>query len=84
MKKILLPLILLLTACTENERAKRYGGTMTVDLPENTTFVGATWKEDQLWYIYRPRTNGETPKTITMKEDSKFGLLQGKVLFIEK
>lgn len=84
MKKILLSLILLLASCTENERAKHYGGTMTVNLPENTTFVGATWKENQLWYIYRPRKKDETPVTTTMREDSRFGLLEGKVLFIEK
>ena len=84
MKKILLPLILLLASCTENERAKQFGGTMTINLPENTTLVGATWKDNELWYIYRSRTNSETPKTTTMKEDSKFGLLEGKVLFVEK
>lgn len=84
MKKILLPFILLLASCTENQRAKHYGGTMTVNLPENTTFVGATWKETQLWYIYRPRKKDETPVTTTMREHSSFGILQGKVLFIEK
>lgn len=84
MKKILLSLILLLASCTENSRAKKYGGTMTVDLPPNTAFVGATWKEDQLWYIYRPRKKDETPVTTTMHEDSRFGIIEGKVLFVEK
>lgn len=82
---ILLSLIAVLAfaSCTENERAKQYGGTMKVDLPTNTEFVSATWKNDELWYIYRPRKQGETIDTTTMQEDSKFGLLEGKVLFIE-
>jgi hypothetical protein len=75
--------ILFLAHCTENERAKKYGGTMNVDLPPNTKFISATWKEDELWYIYRNRKNDEPPETFTMKEDSRFGIIQGKVNFTE-
>lgn len=75
--------IFLLSHCTENERAKKFGGTMTVDLPPNTEFVGATWKEDELWYIYQNRKSGEAPEITTMKEDSRFGIIQGKVNFVE-
>lgn len=73
-----------LLSCTENSRAKSYGGTATVDLPEKTKFVTATWKDDQLWYAYRPARPGEVPETTTLKEQSKFGLIEGKVLFVEK
>jgi hypothetical protein len=76
--------ILILSSCTENERAKNFGGTMTVELPPNTEFVGATWKKDELWYIYRNRKSGENPETTTMQEDSRFGLFEGKVQFIEQ
>ena len=84
-KKFILSLIAALTfaSCTENERAKQFGGTMKVNLPPNTEFVSATWKNDEVWYIHRPRKQGETIDTITMQEDSKFGLVEGKVLFIE-
>lgn len=84
-KNILLSIIaaLAFASCTENERAKQFGGTMKVDLPTNTEFVNATWKNDELWYIHRPRKEGETIDTITMQEDSVFGLVEGKVLFIE-
>jgi hypothetical protein len=87
MKTKLLSLIVFLcitTSCTENQRAKALGGTMTVKLPVGTTFVNATWKEDELWYIYRPRKAGETPDTTIMQEDSKFGLIEGTVQFIEQ
>jgi hypothetical protein len=80
----LVALALALTSCTENSMAKQFGGTMTISLPANTTFVNATWKEDELWYIYRPRKAGETPSITVMQEDSKFGLIEGTVQFVEK
>lgn len=57
---------------------------MSVHLPVNTEFVSATWKESELWYIYRPRKAGETPDVTIMQEDSNFGLMEGKVQFIEQ
>jgi len=86
MKKIILSvgLFITLTGCTENERAKHYGGTMTIDLPPKTKLVTATWKESELWYLYQPRQDNEQPKTSTFMEDSSFGILQGKVVFNEK
>ena len=80
----LLALLCIVTSCTENRMAKQFGGTMTVNLPINTEFVSATWKEDQLWYIYRPRKAGETPDVTIMQEDSNFGLMEGQVQFIEQ
>lgn len=76
-------LAILIASCTENQMAKQFGGTMKVDLPPNTEFVSATWKNDELWYIHRPRKAGETPDIITMQEDSNFGLVEGKVQFNE-
>ena len=72
------------TSCTENQMAKQFGGTMKVDLPPNTEFVNATWKNDELWYIHRPRKEGESIDVITMQEDSNFGLVEGKVQFNEQ
>jgi hypothetical protein len=76
-------LSIFIVSCTENERAKKFGGTMKIDLPPNTEFVSATWKAEELWYIYRPRKEGETPDVITMQENSNYGLMEGKVQFNE-
>lgn len=76
-------LSILIVSCTENQMAKQFGGTMKVDLPPNTEFVSATWKTNALWYIHRPRKEGETPDVITMQENSNYGLMEGKVQFIE-
>lgn len=50
MKKIFMVAITLLalTSCTDNARAKRFGGTETVDLQPNERFINATWKETSL------------------------------------
>lgn len=87
MKMKLLSLVALLciaTSCTENERAKNLGGTMTVKLPAGAAFVNASWKNEELWYIYRPRKAGEQPVVTIMQEDSVFDIMQGKVQFIEQ
>ena len=70
--------------CTKNQRAKQFGGTMEIEIPTNKKFVNATWKDDDLWYLTRDRKPGEEPETWTFEEDSSFGVLEGKVIFIEK
>lgn len=80
----LLLVIATLSSCTENVRAKSFGGNMTVELPSNTKLVGATWKEANLWYLYRPIHQGETPEVSILQESSNFGMMEGTVTFVEK
>jgi len=55
---------------------KRYGGVMTIFIPEGQHHLGATWKDDNMWIEnYDPKTN-----TCTFSEYSKGNLLQGKVI----
>lgn len=72
-----------LFSCTENERAKNMGGTMKVDVPQGHKFVNATWKDTQLWYVYRPMREGETAEKFSFEEKSNFGLIEGKIIFQE-
>jgi hypothetical protein len=54
---------------------KRWGGVMTIHVPEGQLHIGATWKDDNLWIEnYEPATN-----TCHFSEYSKGNLLQGKV-----
>jgi hypothetical protein len=78
-----LMLSIFIVSCTENQAAKQFGGTMKVDLPPNTKFVNATWKNEELWYIYRPRKVGESVDIVTMQENSNWGIMEGKVEFNE-
>ena len=54
---------------------KRWGGVMTITVPEGQHHIAATWKEDHLWIEnYDPGKN-----TCYFREYSKGNLLQGKV-----
>ncbi len=54
---------------------KRYGGVMTISVPEGQRHLAATWKDDNLWIEnYDPQTN-----TCIFSEYSKGNLLQGRV-----
>lgn len=85
MKKLLLSLVVLtfLSSCTDNQRAKQFGGTMTIKVPKGNKVTNITWKADNLWYSYRPFQDGEEPTTQIFIEESNWGVVEGKVKFIE-
>lgn len=59
-----------------NTVARRFGGTLTVELPANAKFLSATWKEDSLWVTYfEPQS-----KRCVFKEFSRMGLVEGDVV----
>lgn len=54
---------------------KRYGGVMTIKVPDDEVHLAATWKDDNLWIEnYNPETN-----TCHFREYSRGNLLQGQV-----
>jgi hypothetical protein len=74
---ILILVATIMTGCTDNQRAKAFGGTMTVNLEENEVLVNATWKEAQLWILVKDTTTNQ----LEFREYSSFGLVEGKVVF---
>lgn len=77
-------IVTLLAGCTQQQMAKHWGGTSDINLPANQKFVGATWEEDNLWYVTRPMRPGEKPETYTMTESSSYGMFQGKIVIHEQ
>jgi len=78
-------MLLMTQGCTENQRAAHLGGSQTVRLPQGQRLIAATWKGkegDNLWYLTED-IGGAIPRTLTFAEDSSYGLLNGKVVFIE-
>ena len=69
--------------CTQNQRAKSFGGTATENLPAGQKLVNATWKEDHLWYLTRPMHTNDVAENYTFKESSSWGILQGTVILKE-
>ena len=74
-----------LCSCTENTRSRVWGGKMTIELPKGQKLVEATWKGDgnSLWYLTEPMDTDYIPKTKIFQEDSRFGVLEGSVVFVE-
>ena len=68
--------LLVLVSCTDNQRARSFGGTETVKLEPNEKFINITWKQDNLWIIVHDTVTGN----YYAREKSNFGVLQGKVV----
>lgn len=88
MKKIIfavlfLAAVLTFSACTENQRARNFGGEMTIKLEPGQKLMMATWKGEDLFYLTEPMEADYTPKTKTFYENSSFGVLQTTVNFVE-
>lgn len=73
-----------LTACTQNQRARQFGGTARIDLPPRKKLVNATFKQDDLWILTRDAKQGEKPERYEFVENSSWGILEGTVIITEK
>jgi len=77
MKKLLFLLLIVVSvsSCTKNERARNFGGTEEVSLKPSEQFVNATWKEDNLWLITKDTLTNE----YVMREKSSYGVWEGEI-----
>jgi|WetSurSiteA1Bulk_404760.scaffolds.fasta_scaffold04624_3 hypothetical protein len=71
-------------SCTDQQRAKKFGGTAKIEMEPGKKLVIATWKDANLWLLTRPAQPGEPVETYEFVESSSFGLLEGKILIIER
>lgn len=78
MKKLLTFIILLITliSCTDNERARYYGGEEVIKLKKNEKFINLTWKEADVWVIVQDTVTGK----YYAREKSSFGVMEGKII----
>jgi hypothetical protein len=77
MKKLLFIIGLVsLTACTENERARRFGGTEEISLKPNEVVLNVTWKENEMWIC----TKDTTTNVVYFREKSSWGVMEGTVI----
>jgi hypothetical protein len=86
MKKnlLLLAVAAMLLSCTENSRAKRFGGNVTIEVKPNYRVVNATWKDGDLWYFTEAMPDNYEATNKYFIEKSNFGIQEGSVVFIEK
>ena len=78
MKKTLITLLAIITlsSCTENQRARNFGGTEEVSLKPNEIVLNVTWKQDQMWIC----TKDTVTNIVYFREKSNWGMLEGTVV----
>lgn len=85
MKKIiLLALTALVMVGCEQFVSRKAGGITKIKLEKGQRLIEATWKESNIWYLTEPADSSYIPKTKVFQENSMFGVLEGKVIFIEQ
>jgi len=68
--------MILLFSCTDNIRARNYGGTEEIILEPHEKFINITWKEADLWVIVQDTITGD----YYAREKSSFGIWEGRII----
>ena len=68
--------LLALASCTDNQRARNFGGTETIKLEPQEKFINIAWRQDNLWIVVQDTITGD----YYAREKSSFGVMQGKVI----
>jgi len=81
MKKILqcILFIVLIAGCTDNEKARNFGGTESITIPENNILLNITWKGDDMWLYTQDTTTGMK----YFRESSSYGIWEGQIIIKE-
>ena len=80
---LLLVMMTITTACTEQGRTRTFGGKMSIKLPKGERLITATWKESDLFYLTEPMDSGYVPKNKKFVESSSYGVWESEITFIE-
>ncbi len=77
--------IILLTSigCTDNQKAKNWGGTAKVDVANGQKLINVTWKEDNLQILSRKMKPTEKADVYEFYEESSFGMMEGTYIITE-
>jgi hypothetical protein len=65
-----------LASCTDNARARRFGGVEEVELKPNEVVLNVTWKENEMWICTKDTVSGVT----YFREKSSWGVMEGTVI----
>jgi len=76
MKKYILGfgLLSIFASCTDNQRARSYGGTEEIKLEPGEKFINITWKKDNMWVIT------EKEGVYYAREKSSYGIWEGTII----
>ena len=78
MKKLILGVftLMVLISCTDNSRARNYGGKEEISLKTNEKLIMITWKESNMWIL----TIDTVTNTQYFREKSSFGMWEGEII----
>lgn len=78
MKKLIFIAIAALgmASCTDNQRARHWGGTEEIQLKPNEVVLNVTWKEQEMWICTKDTVTGVT----YFREKSNWGVMEGTVI----
>jgi len=79
---LLVAIVAACSSCTDNQRARNYGGTEHITLGKGERVVNMTWKQDDLWIL--TKQDSTKPSTYTFKEKSSYGVLEGTIVITEQ
>lgn len=65
-----------LSSCTDNQRARKFGGKEEISLKPNEKLINITWKESNMWVL----TEDTTTHIKYFRESSSWGIWQGEIV----
>jgi hypothetical protein len=75
--------LLMLSSCTSNALARKYGGSSNIELDPGKKLVNITWKGNQIWTLIRDSKPGEIAERYEFTEHSEYGIIEGRVVIQE-
>lgn len=68
--------MLLIYSCTDNARAKRFGGSEEITLKPNEKLLNVTWKDSDMWILTQDTLTGKS----YFREKSSWGIWEGEIV----
>lgn len=75
---------LMFASCSKQQTARYWGQETTIVLDSGMKLENVTWKQNSLWILQRHRRPNESIDNWTFKENSAFGIVEGKVIIREQ
>lgn len=76
--------MLITASCTDNQRARSWGGKFTMELKPGKQLINTTWKGEDLWILTKDRPDTVAPATYYFSESSSFGVIEGTITIKEQ
>jgi len=73
---MILVAMVVMSSCTENVRARHFGGTETLALKPNEKVLNVTWKDNEMWVCTQDTITG----VVYFREKSSWGVMEGTVI----